>query len=314
MSRQWQAQRKPLSSSASPPVHKSLFRQRPFSPPVEDTAVQPKQQGTAQRSGFDLTSIRLFPDSPLPIQTKLTVGAPGDKYEQEADNMANTVMSMSSPTVQREMAPEENKEEEVQTKPLASTITPLVQREMAPEEKEEEVQTKPLTASTIQREMASQEDKEEEVQTKLLTGSTIQREMAPQEDKEEEVQTKLLTGSTIQREMAPEEEEEPVQAKSAPEGNSQTSGNIENQLNASTGGGSPLSDEVRSFMEPRFGTNFSSVRVHTNSAAVQMNRELAAQAFTHGSDIYFGAGKSPGNNELMAHELTHVVQQTGWVQ
>jgi hypothetical protein len=45
-----------------------------------------------------------------------------------------------------------------------------------------------------------------------------------------------------------------------------------------------------------------------------MNQELGAQAFTHGSDVYFGAGKSPGNNELTAHELTHVVQQTGEVQ
>jgi hypothetical protein len=45
-----------------------------------------------------------------------------------------------------------------------------------------------------------------------------------------------------------------------------------------------------------------------------MNRELGAQAFTHGSDVYFGALKEPGNNELMAHELTHVVQQTGVVQ
>jgi hypothetical protein len=44
-----------------------------------------------------------------------------------------------------------------------------------------------------------------------------------------------------------------------------------------------------------------------------MNKELGAQAFAHGSDIYFGAGKSPGNNELTAHELTHVVQQTGRV-
>jgi hypothetical protein len=64
-------------------------------------------------------------------------------------------------------------------------------------------------------------------------------------------------------------------------------------------------------MEPRFGADFSAVRVHTGSDAVQMNRELGAQAFAHGSDVYFGAGKSPGNNELTAHELTHVVQQTG---
>jgi hypothetical protein len=67
-------------------------------------------------------------------------------------------------------------------------------------------------------------------------------------------------------------------------------------------------------MEPRFGADFSSVRVHTGGEAIQMNRELGAQAFTHGRDIYFGTGKSPGNNELTAHELTHVVQQTGGVQ
>jgi hypothetical protein len=64
-------------------------------------------------------------------------------------------------------------------------------------------------------------------------------------------------------------------------------------------------------MEPRFGTDFSGVRVHTGEAAVQMNRELNAQAFTHGQDLYFGAGKAPGKDALTAHELTHVVQQTG---
>jgi Domain of unknown function (DUF4157) len=47
---------------------------------------------------------------------------------------------------------------------------------------------------------------------------------------------------------------------------------------------------------------------------VQMNRSLGAQAFTHGSDIYYGAGKSPANSDLTAHELTHVVQQTGGIQ
>jgi ABC-type phosphate/phosphonate transport system substrate-binding protein len=71
-------------------------------------------------------------------------------------------------------------------------------------------------------------------------------------------------------------------------------------------------------MEPRIGADFGSVRVHTGSEAVQMNRELNAQAFTNGSDIYFGAGKySPSSSDgkrLLAHELTHVVQQTGGVQ
>jgi hypothetical protein len=97
-------------------------------------------------------------------------------------------------------------------------------------------------------------------------------------------------------------------------GGNQASGDLEGRLNASKGGGSALAPEVRAFMEPRFGADFSSVRVHTGGEAVQMNRELGAQAFAHGSDVYFGAGKSPGNNELTAHELTHVVQQTGAVQ
>jgi hypothetical protein len=64
-------------------------------------------------------------------------------------------------------------------------------------------------------------------------------------------------------------------------------------------------------MEPRFGVDFSHVRVHTNAEALKMNQDVGAKAFTHGSDIYYGAGQTPGNLELTAHELTHVVQQTG---
>ncbi|MEH1801632.1 MAG: DUF4157 domain-containing protein [Nostoc sp.] len=122
----------------------------------------------------------------------------------------------------------------------------------------------------------------------------------------------------MQRKCAACEQEGEIQTKlslqTATDGSIQTENNIESQLNSSKGGGSPLSAEVRDFMEPRFGNSFDNVRVHTDSNAVQMSKSLGAQAFTHGSDVYFGAGKSPGNNELTAHELTHVVQQTGKVQ
>ena len=70
-------------------------------------------------------------------------------------------------------------------------------------------------------------------------------------------------------------------------------------------------------MEPRFDADFSGVRVHTNSEAAQSNREVSAQAFTHGQDIYLGEGKSDltssEGKQLLAHELTHVVQQGGAV-
>jgi hypothetical protein len=215
----------------------------------------------------------------------------------------------AKPLVQRqETAPEE---EELQAKPLVQRqeaapeeeelqAKPLVQRqETAPEE--EELQTKPL----VQRQEAAPE--EEELQTKPL----VQRQEAAPE--EEELQTKPL----VQRqEAAPEEEE--LQMKPSPQqseaSHNDASENLENQLNSSKGGGSPLPDDVRSFMEPRFGADFSQVRVHTDTQAVQMNQAVGAQAFTHGSDIYFGAGKSPAVSDLTAHELTHVVQQTGGVQ
>jgi hypothetical protein len=59
--------------------------------------------------------------------------------------------------------------------------------------------------------------------------------------------------------------------------------------------------------------DFSRVRAHTGSDAIQMNHDMGAKAFTLGSDNYYDAGHNPTNLELTAHELTHVVQQTGIV-
>lgn len=79
------------------------------------------------------------------------------------------------------------------------------------------------------------------------------------------------------------------------------------------GGGIPLKETERAFFEPRFGADFSRVRLHTGSAAGEMAESLHARAFTVGDDIAFGAGRySPGTDEgmrLLAHELAHVVQQ-----
>ncbi|MEQ8540300.1 MAG: DUF4157 domain-containing protein [Coleofasciculus sp. D1-CHI-01] len=153
------------------------------------------------------------------VQTKLTVGEPGDKYEQEADTMAAKVMAMPDSTLSQSVG----RQTEAEKPPLAKSISSLVQR----------------SASDT----------------------------------------------------------------------SQASPSIENRLASSQGGGNPLPENVRSFMEPRFGADFSAVRVHTDSTAVQMNKELGAQAFAHGSNIYYGAGKSPNVDELTAHELTHTIQQ-----
>jgi hypothetical protein len=230
------------------------------------------------------------------IQAKLTVGPAGDKYEREADRVADQVVSGQPSAVGSQTSivnRQAEDEEEVQTKPLAASITPLVQRQA---EDEEEVQTKPLTASItplVQR----QAEEEEEVQTK----PAVQR----QAEEEEEVQTK----SNLPRPADPGGQS-PI---SNPQAGFEAGPDVESRLAASRGSGSPLPHDVRASMEPRFGADFSGVRVHTGGEADQLNRQLSAQAFTRGHDIYMAAGKyAPGTlagNRLLAHELTHVVQQ-----
>jgi hypothetical protein len=190
-----------------------------------------------------------------------------------------------------------------------------------PQEKEEQNQELVQTKLTVGAPGDKYEQEADSMAAKVMRmpDSAIQQPVQRQTGEETEaVQMQPLVNSItplVQRESGTEEE---VQMKSevqrASDGSSVASSSIESRLASSKGGGSALPDNVRRFMEPRFGADFSSVRVHTDSNAVQMNKELGAQAFAHGSDVYFGAGKLPGNNELTAHELTHVVQQTGGVQ
>ncbi|MGE0642591.1 MAG: DUF4157 domain-containing protein [Nitrospira sp.] len=277
---------------------------------ARQTAVHPLvplQQALGNRAVAELIQTkRLTTETGFVIQPQLTVGAAGDHYEQEADTIANRVMTMPVPAasqaIQCQTLPEEKDEDKtLQTKPLASSITPLVQRQAMPEEEEQ----KPL-------------------QPKLLVGAitpTVQRQTS-EEEENKPVQAKLVndSGATVQREMGTEEEEkkpeQPIQAKPSAQRGAGTNrfevgAVFENQVSRSKGGGSPLPDHVRGYMEPRFGVDFSGVRVHTGHEAAELNRAVGAQAFTHGQDIYFGTGKGADVSDLTAHELTHVVQQTG---
>ncbi|HKS28226.1 MAG TPA: DUF4157 domain-containing protein [Pyrinomonadaceae bacterium] len=89
-------------------------------------------------------------------------------------------------------------------------------------------------------------------------------------------------------------------------------------VEAPTSTGQTLDDSVKTEMESAFGESFHDVRVHTGAEAEKMNEELGARAVTRGRDIYFDAGEySPATREgreLLAHELTHVVQQRGGSQ
>ncbi|MEP7359027.1 MAG: DUF4157 domain-containing protein, partial [Anaerolineales bacterium] len=109
-------------------------------------------------------------------------------------------------------------------------------------------------------------------------------------------------------------EDEEVQTKAQdPRAGFEAGSEFEDQLRGQKGGGAPLPNTLRSFMEPRLGADFSGVRLHTGSEAAQLNRSISAQAFTHGQDIFLGEGKenveSSAGKQLLAHELTHTIQQ-----
>jgi hypothetical protein len=93
---------------------------------------------------------------------------------------------------------------------------------------------------------------------------------------------------------------------------------LESSLNSLNSGGTPLDTANRTFFEPRFGQDFSRVRLHTDANAAQMAESLNAKAFTLGNDIAFGANQYSGDTSagrnLLGHELAHVVQQGGVIQ
>ncbi len=89
----------------------------------------------------------------------------------------------------------------------------------------------------------------------------------------------------------------------------------ESYVSSTRGGGEELPAPVRAYFEPRFGRDLSDVRVHADGRAAGAARSLGARAFTLGSDVHFGVGQynpsSARGRRLIAHELTHVAQQTG---
>ena len=223
--------------------------------PIKNNSVRQKQ--SPDRETLQLSRIL----NKAAIQPKLKIGKPHDRYEQEADRIAERVTA--TPDSSSIVAP------------VVGGITPLtVQRQ---QEEEEEIQTK-----LLQRQ-SEEEEEEEAAQPKL------QRQ--PLEEEEEAIQTKRAGRPTV-----------------APDA-------LCGKLQALRGSGRPLPASERAFFEPRFGHDFSAVRIHDGGQAADAAGSIQAKAFTAGRDIAFGTGQyAPGTGvgrKLLAHELTHVIQQKG---
>jgi hypothetical protein len=201
------------------------------------------------------------------LQPKLEVGPAGDRYEQEADRVARTVVGATAASVRR------HGDEDVQMSRL---------QRQGPEDEE-------LQMKRIQRGSEGGELEEEELQM-----SRIQR----QGPEEEELQM-----SRLQRSVAP------VVGAAGGE----LDGATEAAIARAGSGGRPLEAGMQRDMESSFGADFSSVRVHTGPKTDALNSAMQSRAFTTGSDVFVRSSdynpESRGGRELLAHELTHVVQQ-----
>ncbi|RKN84805.1 DUF4157 domain-containing protein [Paenibacillus ginsengarvi] len=262
----------------------------------------------------------LTASAPGAVQTKLTVGPAGDSYEQEADQVGRKVADfISGPSagaqqVQRdedESAIEEAEELQMKRSPEG------IQRdedESAVEEAEE-LQMKRSPEGIQRDEDESAIEEAEELQMKRSPEGIQRDEDESAIEETEELQMKR-SPEGIQRnedESAVEEAEE-LQMKRSGDG-FDADASLERDIEQKRGGGSPMDAHIQAKMESAFGTKFNQVGIHTDGKADRMARSIGASAFTTGSDIFFRQGQyNPGSRqgqELLGHELTHVVQQRG---
>ncbi|MDO8844128.1 DUF4157 domain-containing protein [Methylicorpusculum sp.] len=196
------------------------------------------------------------------VQMKMTVNKPGDKFEQEADKMADKVMRMPAP--------------------------------------EEKIQKAGLPEEKVQK----QED------PKIQKAETKEEKVQKQEEKK--IQKAAMPERQVQK-----KQDDKLQRKGG-DGTPSVGGSVQSAIHSKTNGGQALSSDVRGYMEPRFGADFSNIRIHQDAEAAGLSQQLNARAFTYQNHVFFADGQyqpeSSGGKQLLAHELTHTIQQGQAIQ
>ncbi len=249
------------------------------------------------------------PAAALGVQPKLQINTPGDRYEQEADAVASAVTGgtpapaisklppgglasgvpsgASSAPAQRESLQRETAEEEP--------------AQMQSEDEAEPVQMKENEAEPVQ--MAEEGESVQMAEEEEAVQMMEEKEPAQMQELEDEsAQMQELEDETAQAKEGP--------GGSAGGGRSASAAATASRAMSQAGAGSPLPSPVRSQIEGSTGHDFSGVRVHDGAAAQSAASAINAKAFTRGNDIYLGRGASPNDTHLMAHEATHVFQQS----
>jgi LysM repeat protein len=269
------------------------------------------------------------------VQAKLKIGQPGDAYEREADQVSERVMRMPedetvnvSQTAGQQKPKDESQsqyigEEEERKRPEESNMV-----QMAPEAAPAPVQHQQMLEDgrrKRQEDMGMVQMKEANASGSLQSQATAEEEERKRPEDAGMVQMKEASVSPPGQAMNPKDEEnrkhmeegQSVYAKEeagvAPSASPDARPDVESQIESGSSGGEPLSADLRDYFEPRFGQDLSDVRIHKDAQASGSAKVIHARAYTKGKDIVLGAGEySPETTEgkkLLAHELTHVIQQ-----
>jgi Domain of unknown function (DUF4157) len=283
--RQMSAQKAAPSSLARPnrtapgpvPVNHALLRlQRTVGNQAVQRMLQAHAEGrragpaasTSPRFGHDFIRIPIHLPAAGVIQTQLAINTPGDKYEQDADRVAEQVTRMHEVRLQRKCACGD---------PPGSSG----ECSKCNEKRRLGLQTKL---------MVNQPGDIYEQEADRIADQVLATPAHPGVSSSPPLVRRLSANSNGQMQAAPV--------------------SVERSLDSP---GSPLNPPVRRTMEQHFGHDFSRVRVHSDDASGMSARQINAQAYTSGDHIFFGAGRfspdSLAGQRLLAHELTHVVQQ-----
>jgi hypothetical protein len=252
------------------------------------------------------------------LQPELTVGAPDDAYEREADRVAEEIVGRGQiePHGSNPAAPAIRRR---------APAGGLVSRQAAPEISPDELLLDrklggyyAAMAGLLGEDVPEGERRKGAVREGVVELQRILTGPAGLEEKRQTLEALEASIEPVLPGHAPASPPQSVQRREAGRrGGAEPSANVARGIRGLQGRGERLSPAVRGYFEPRLGHSFAGVRIHTDPAAASLAESLDALAFTVGSDVGFGAGQyDPGSEEglrLIAHELTHTVQQGGAV-
>jgi hypothetical protein len=222
---------------------------------------------------------------------KLNVGKSNDPQEKEAESVAK---QLTRQQVQR--AEKKEEEKPIQKAEKKEEEKPIQKEEKKEEEKPVQKAEKKEEEKPVQK--AEKKEEEQPMQAKMKLQSALNST---------EVESTLVNNLVSVQKAAEDPEKEESGGRELP--------TLESILARRKGMGGELPEDIRLQMEKKMNTSFKDVRIHTDAEAEELCEQIHALAFTHGKDIYFNKGQfkpdSDSGKELLAHELTHVVQQQG---